>query len=177
MSELEEKLENILGNPQAMAQIMALAQSLNQGGQAESAGDGGQAQPSGPVGADAPSPTAAPPQPPAPAGAEGGLGSLLGGLDPHMLSAAAGLLGQFSGGDDDRRVALLTALRPFVKEQRYARLDKAIQIAKLSRLIRSGLDLFRAKKDGAQGEGPHRENSHGEDSHREDSHREEGGHV
>ena len=29
MSELEEKLENILGNPQAMAQIMSLAQSLN----------------------------------------------------------------------------------------------------------------------------------------------------
>ena len=32
MSELEEKLENILGNPQAMAQIMSLAQSLNLGG-------------------------------------------------------------------------------------------------------------------------------------------------
>ena len=29
MSELEEKLEGILGNPQAMAQIMSLAQSLN----------------------------------------------------------------------------------------------------------------------------------------------------
>lgn len=29
MSELEEKLENILGNPQAMAQIMSLAQSLS----------------------------------------------------------------------------------------------------------------------------------------------------
>ena len=29
MSELEEKLENILGNPQAMSQIMSLAQSLN----------------------------------------------------------------------------------------------------------------------------------------------------
>ena len=97
----------------------------------------------------------------------GGLGSLLGGLDPNMLSAAAGLLGQFNGGDDDRRVALLTALRPFVKEQRYARLDKAIQIARLSRLIRSGLDLFRAKKDGPQGE----------NSHREDSPREGGGHV
>ena len=164
MSELEEKLENILGNPQAMAQIMALAQSLNQSGPAASAGDGEQAQPSGPNGAGAQTPApAAPARPPASSGAlEGGLGSLLGGLDPDMLSAAAGLLGQMGGGDDDRRVALLTALRPFVKEQRYARLDKAIQIARLSRLIRSGLDLFRAKKDGAQGE---------------NSHREEGGHV
>ena len=32
MSDLEEKLESVLGNPQAMAQIMSLAQSLNLGG-------------------------------------------------------------------------------------------------------------------------------------------------
>ena len=153
MSELEEKLENILGNPQAMAQIMALAQSLNQGGSAANNGDGAQSQSQEPdaAGPASPFPAAAPPQPAAPAGTPAvGLGNLLGGLDPNMLSAAAGLLGQFNGGDDDRRVALLTALRPFVREQRYARLDKAIQIARLSRLIRSGLDLFRAKKDGAQ---------------------------
>ena len=163
MSELEEKLENILGNPQAMAQIMSLAQSLTQSGPAASAGNGAQAQPQEPP-ADAPSPAseAAPAQSPASSGVEGGLGSLLGGLDPNMLSAAAGLLGQFNGGDADRRVALLTALRPFVREQRYARLDKAIQIARLSRLIRSGLDLFRSRKDSSQGE---------------DSHREGGGHV
>ena len=165
MSELEEKLENILGNPQAMAQIMALAQSLNQSGAAAPSGEAAQSRE--PADTGAPSPPPAAPTPPASAGGEGGLGSLLGGLDPNMLSAAAGLLGQFNGGDDDRRVALLTALRPFVREQRYARLDKAIQIARLSRLIRSGLDLFRAKKDGAQGEAPHRK----------DSHREEGGHV
>ena len=158
MSELEEKLENILGNPQAMAQIMALAQSLNQSGPAAPAGEeSAQAQPSAPASAGAQPSTPANPQPQAAAGAGGGLGSLLGGLDPNMLSAAAGLLGQFNSGDDDRRVALLTALRPFVREQRYARLDKAIQIARLSRLIRSGLDLFRAQKDGAQGEGSHRE--------------------
>ena len=166
MSELEEKLENILGNPQAMAQIMALAQSLNQSAPAAGAGDGGPSQSPGPASDDAVSPAperAAAAQPPASGGtSEGGLGSLLGGLDPNMLSAAAGLLGQFNSGDDDRRVALLTALRPFVKEQRYAKLDKAIQIARLSRLIRSGLDLFRARKDSSQGE---------------DSHREEGGHV
>ena len=165
MSELEEKLENILGNPQAMAQIMSLAQSLNQGGSAASAGDSArsQPQPAAPTGSAPSAPAmAASSQSTAPAGDGGGLGSLLGGLDPNMLSAAAGLLGQFNSGDDDRRVALLTALRPFVKEQRYARLDRAIQIAKLSRLIRSGLDLFRARKEGAQGE---------------DSHREGGGHV
>ena len=156
MSELEEKLENILGNPQAMAQIMSLAQSLNLGGAA-------QAAPAEPPPQEQPRDRAAPqsgepPQPPAPSlpaapspsggGPEGLLGAL-GGLDPGALSAAAGLIGQFTGGGDDKRTALLTALRPFVREERYAKLDKAIQIAKLSRLIRSGLDLLssRARKE------------------------------
>ena len=157
MSELEEKLEHILGNPQAMAQIVSLAQSLNLNGSAASAGDGAQPQPQepAPAGGSSTAPaTAAPAQPSASAGS---LEGLLGGLDPNMLSAAAGLLGQFNSGNDDRRVALLTALRPFVRERRYAKLDKAIQIARLSRLIRSGLDLFRAGQEKAQ--------------------REEGGHV
>ena len=150
MSELEEKLEGILGNPQAMAQIMSLAQSLNLGGDQPST----ETQDPEPDRTQA-APPPAPPAPPAgasapPPAASGGLGGLLGGLsslDPKLLSAAASLMGQYSNGGDDQRTALLTALRPFVKEQRYAKLDKAIQIAKLSRLIRSGLDLFRASKE------------------------------
>ena len=152
MSELEEKLENILGNPQAMS----LAQSLNGGGSPPPAGTGEPSpdpEQASPAPAQAPAPS---PPPPASGGAGDGLGGLLGGLgslDPKLLSAAAGLLGQFNSGGDDQRVALLTALRPFVKEQRYAKLDKAIQIAKLSRLIRSGLELFRAQREAAHGEG------------------------
>ena len=150
MSELEEKLEGILGNPQAMAQIMSLAQSLNLGGDQPST----ETQDPEPDRTQT-APPPAPPAPPAgasapPPAASGGLGGLLGGLsslDPKLLSAAASLMGQYSNGGDDQRTALLTALRPFVKEQRYAKLDKAIQIAKLSRLIRSGLDLFRASKE------------------------------
>lgn len=153
MSELEEKLEGILGNPQAMAQIMSLAQSLNLGGSGQGSNPAQtQDQPQNQEAGQAPSP-AAPPQsgsasapPAAPAGLGGVLGAL-GNLDTGTLSAAAQLMGQFSGGMDDQRVALLTALRPFVKEERYAKLDKAIQIAKLSRLIRGGLDLFRARKE------------------------------
>ena len=163
MSELEEKLESILGNPQAMSQIMSLAQSLNLGGPGTNSPDQAQTQPqaqdqppeqaSGPApdpqsGAESSSPAPAPPA--ASAGTGGGLGNMLGALgslDAGTLSAAASLIGQFSDGGDDRRTALLTALRPFVREERYAKLDKAIQIAKLSRMIRSGLDLFRARKE------------------------------
>lgn len=158
MSELEEKLESVLGNPQAMAQIMALAQSLNGGGSPPAAGAGEtsqlEEQPQEQAQAQAQSP-APPPAAPASGGSGDGLGSLLGGLgslDPKLLSAAAGLIGQFNSGADDQRVALLTALRPFVKEERYAKLDKAIQIAKLSRLIRSGLELFRAQRESSRRE-------------------------
>ncbi len=155
MSELEEKLENILGNPQAMAQIMSLAQSLDLGGQSQSQAQA-QAQPQAPVQdqgqpSSPPRPsedTPAPPAAPTSSGAgAGGLLGALGSLDPGTLSAAAQLMGQFVSGEDDKRTALLNALRPFVKEQRYAKLDKAIQIAKMSRLIRSGLELFRARKE------------------------------
>lgn len=156
MSELEEKLEGILGNPQAMAQIMSLAQSLNGGGSPPPDGTVEPSQPQEQSQQEQTQATPAPPPPsPAPVSSGEGLGNLLGGLsslDPKLLSAAAGLIGQFNSGADDQRVALLTALRPFVKEQRYAKLDKAIQIAKLSRLIRSGLELFRAQREGARRE-------------------------
>lgn len=131
MAEWEEKLEGILSNPQAMEQIMALAKSLEGGS-----------------GGDVSAPSPAPPSASAPAKApdlSGLLGSI-GKLDPKLLSGAASLLSQV-GGQDDRRTALLQALRPFVKPERYAKLDRAIQIAKLSVLIRSGLKLFGAKED------------------------------
>lgn len=155
MSELEEKLENILGNPQAMSQIMSLAQSLNLGGSGTQPQPQEQTQtadqPPAPTPQNGDSPAAPPPAPPAaPADLSGGLGGMLGALgnlDAGTLSAAANLIGQFTDSGDDKRTALLTALRLFVKEERYAKLDKAIQIAKLSRLIRSGLDLFRARKE------------------------------
>lgn len=153
MSELEEKLEGILGNPQAMAQIMSLAQSLNLGGPAPaSAGQEAQTQPQEQA---EPPQGGQPPADPSPAAASapnsglGGVLGALGSLDAGTLSAAASLIGQFNGGGDDQRTALLAALRPFVKEERYAKLDKAIQIAKLSRLIRSGLELFRTRKEGS----------------------------
>lgn len=131
MGELEDKLNSILGNPEAMGQIMALAQSL--GAPASAAPQTAESAPP------------APPQSPA-AGAD--LSALVGGLmggdgiDPRLLSVAARIM-QEAGRNDDRRTALLEALRPFIREQRYAKLDKAIQIARLSHLIRIGLDALK----------------------------------
>ena len=110
-----------------MSQIMALARSLG-GGQPSS----------GP----APPPPEAPPPDSAPSGVD--LSSALGSLDPRLISLAMRLAEEYNSNNDDRD-ALLNALRPFVKPERYGKLDKAIQISKLTRVIRVALDSFRPK--------------------------------
>ena len=52
------------------------------------------------------------------------------------------LLSEYNA-EDDGKTALLSALQPFVRQERYAKVDKAIQIAKLARIIRVALDAFR----------------------------------
>ena len=42
-------------------------------------------------------------------------------------------------GEDPRAAALLQALRPFLREQRRSRLDRAVQLARLSHVIRVAL--------------------------------------
>lgn len=127
MSELEEKLGAILSNQDAMGQIMALAKSLG--------GGSGEAPP--PAAPSAEPSGGPPPAPPSSAG----------GIDPRLLSMAAKLAGAYSEAGDDRRVALLNSLRPFVKEERHAKLDKAVQIARLTRVVRIALDSFRTKEE------------------------------
>lgn len=133
MSELEDKLGAILSNQDAMSQIMALAQSLG-GGEAQGSAD--------------PPPPSAPAQSQEPPQESGDIVSALGKLDPRLISMAMRLAGEYNSNSDDR-AALLNALRPFVKAERYAKLDKAIQISRLTRVIRIALDSFRHKGDEA----------------------------
>lgn len=127
MGDFEAKLEQVLNDPKAMGQIMALAQSL-----------GGDSQP--------PPPPPAPPEGTTPPG-EPPEGGSMPELDPKLLGGMASLMGQLGQGDD-RRTALLNALRPFLKPERYARLDQAVQIARMSRMVRAALTLLRPEGDG-----------------------------
>lgn len=133
MADWEDKLGAILNDPSAMGQIMQLAQSI-------SGGEGAKPSPGEPAG--------------------GGLGesagaaaasplSMLGDLDPRLLQMGARLMGELQTGDD-RNTALLAALRPFLRSERYARLDKAIQLARLSRVIRVALQSL--GKTGGEGD-------------------------
>lgn len=134
MSDFEEKLNAVLSNPDAMSQIMNLAQSLNLGG--GSGGEGGASE----------SPKDSPPPEGGPGGGPGdlsGLGNLLGGIDPAMLQRLAPLMGELSGngGGNDERMQLLYALRPFLKPERR---DKVERAARAARLIRVGKKLLQS---------------------------------
>lgn len=126
MSDFEDKLQSILSNPEAMGQIMSLAQSITGGSQeSEDAPESEEFSSSTSDGQSS-----------------GDLFSMLGNLDPRLLQIGMRLISEYNSNDDEK-TALLTALQPFVREERYAKVDKAIQIAKLAHVIRSALDIFR----------------------------------
>ena len=135
MSDFEEKLNSVLSNPDAMSQIMNLAQSLNLGG------GGGESPQGGQGGGNEP-----PPPPPPSGGGDGlgglaGLGSLLGQIDPKWINRLLPLVGELTGGGSDERMQLLYALRPFRKPERQ---DKVERAAKTARLIHVGKKLLQS---------------------------------
>ena len=137
MAEFEDKLNAILGNQEAMSQIMSLAQSLS-GGSGLFHNSGQEETPTAqetPEAERESSPSAAPPP---------DLSALLGQLDPGMLQMGMRLVREYQG-DDDRNAALLAALRPFLKEDRRAKLDRALELARVTRLIRVALGAMGGK--------------------------------
>ena len=106
MGEFEEKLNAILSNPEAMAQVASLAQSL---GQSQGEQD------------RSPAPESAPSQ--------GGEGLL--GLDPALLQKVLPLLTELNDSRSGEREQLLYALRPFLKESRRDKVDQALRAARI----------------------------------------------
>ena len=127
MAEFDEKLNSILANPDAMAQIMQLAQSLSGDSQ-------GPAVPH-------PLPTPAPPQqpplqPPAQPPQWGAdlLSSLAGGMDPTLLMKLMPLIQELGSQSDSTARQLLYALRPYLKPERQEKVERALQLARLFHL-------------------------------------------
>ena len=112
MSELEDQLGAILGNPKMMESIMALAQSM---GQPEQPQDG-----KGPEEKAPPKPPG-PPGPPPPGG---------GDMDMAMIKALTG--DARNSCSDKEQKALLNALCPFISRERLQKLEKAMRAAKIA---------------------------------------------
>ncbi len=128
MAGFEEQLNSILGNQEAMSQIMALARSLS----GESPKDPTPPPEALPEGGGTYAP--AEPQPP-------DLSALLGQVDPKMIQTGMEILRQVQS-TEDRGAVLLDALRPYLREDRRPKLDRALQIARMVKLVRAAMGAF-----------------------------------
>ena len=129
MAEFDEKLNSILSNPDAMSQIMQLAQSL--GGGAPGSGD----PPPQTGWGSQPAPQQAGWSQPPPGGSGGDLlSSLAGGLGPKLLSRLLPLIQELGGQRDSNARNLLYALRPYLKSDRQDKIERALQLARLFHL-------------------------------------------
>lgn len=111
MDDFQDKLNSVLGNPEMMQQIMAMAQSL--GG---SQPDSGSSQQN----------TESPPAEPV------GAGFLPEGIDLSMLQKLSGFTSKIAV--DSNQQGLLRALGPYLPSDRVHKLEKAMRAAKLARL-------------------------------------------
>lgn len=142
MDDIGSALSNILSNPQTMQQIMSLASQLGLGEGTPPASDPPALQP-----AYAPANPPPPPSPPetgafipamgagpqAGNGAPGAAQALPGGLDIAALSRVAQMMGSLN--TRDQNVELLLALKPHFGEKRRKKVDDAIRIMQLIRLL------------------------------------------
>ena len=117
LAEFDEKLNSILSNPDAMSQIMQLAQSLS----------GGQEQAPPPPPPPQPTPRSSVP-------AQDILSSLTGGLDPKLLTRLLPVIQELGGQQDSNARALLYALRPYLRADRQEKVERALQLARLFHL-------------------------------------------
>lgn len=122
MAELEDQINQILSSPEAMEQIMSIAGALGGGafgGQSAS----GQKE-----------------EPPSASQENDLFGSLLDGLDFGMITKIMELMSSMK--QPNEKEQLLEALRPFLREERAGQLDKAIQGARMSRVIRQAITIL-----------------------------------
>lgn len=133
MAEFDDKLNSILSNPDAMSQIMQLAQSLGGGGTQEPS-------PASPPPGQPPSPPWGAPRVPPPSPPQGGGGDLLsslmggGGLDPGLLARLMPLIQELGGQRESNARNLLYALRPYLRSDRQEKVERALQLARLFHL-------------------------------------------
>ena len=154
MADLQEQLQAILGDPQAMGQITAIARALTGSDPAQAAPPPAQA----PEAQDVEFvPVETPEAPPLESQIQQSpdLSNLLGAfnsggipdIDPKLVSIALRVFSEYSSTDDEK-TALLSALKPFLKAERLEKMEKAEKISRLSRVVRVAIQLLKEEGGG-----------------------------
>ena len=110
MSELEDKLNSILSSPESMEKIMEMAKQFGLGG-----GESKQAETKRAAHSASP----------------------FGDLDPNMLSMLTAAMHQYTAPSGNS--GLLEAVKPYLREERAQKLDKAMGMVKLMKVARTVL--------------------------------------
>lgn len=154
MDAFDDKLNQLLSNPEAMDQILKMAQSL-MGGEGQQTAATGQGS-AVPEGAEQPGWQASAPGAPSgqaafqtPGGgqtggfsggnqpapeADPGFLSGLGSIDPKTIAALLPILRELGSGQNSNARQLLFALRPYLKPERQEKVERALQLARLFRV-------------------------------------------
>ena len=114
MPELEDIIGSVMSSPESMEKIMDIVKIFG-------AGEDGEEQkekPSLPI-------------------SDVGLA----GIDPAMISQVMELLSEYNA-DGDKRIKLLSAIRPFLRQEDGFHIERAIRIVKLSHVARKLFENF-----------------------------------
>ncbi len=114
MGDFEDKVNDLLKSPESLEQIMKLARSLS-GEQSENQS----------------APQSEPESSPNAAGDTG----FSGVFDPQIMSFLGSALKEYSSPSD--KTALIAAIKPYLKNERRQKVDKALQIAKLAKIAKN----------------------------------------
>ena len=125
MNEWEEKLNTLLSDPDAMSQVVNMAQALS----AQMGGNAPQGE-----GNAAPPP---PPQNTSPPPDAGNPFSQFGSIDPELLQRLIPVIKQMNRPESSETSAFLYALRPFLKPSRRDKVDRAVQLAQMIHLAKT----------------------------------------
>lgn len=119
MSELEDRINSVLGDPKQMEKIAKLAKSFMAGGDVGASASGSASASEGLFGAD---------------------------LDPKLIGRISKLLSSDSGEKKQER-ALLEAMMPFLSEKRRGKMNKALKLARIAGIAKAAMGEMGAEDD------------------------------
>lgn len=156
IADLQEQLQAILGDSEAMGQITAIARALTGNDPSHTNSPVSSPEPEAqdvefvPVEASTDDQTQSQAQ--QVPDLSGLLGALGGGnapdIDPKLISIAVRVFSEYSA-QDDEKTALLSALKPFLKAERLEKMEKAEKISRLSRVVRVAIQLLQEEGGGS----------------------------